>query len=149
MKYNRFSSLSSSTSNSISKSLELSPNSFPPLSVPSQISDNLNIADSYLSKVRKVVTPVKQEVILPGFVKIQTNKNNQIVYTYGSENKQAVNHEIDVYAAFNVLNELHEKRKLLYTNMWGVDACEKEFPPHYIYESDIDTDSSSIDSSEE
>ena len=164
MKYNRFSSSSSSTSKSVvnKKPLELlSPISFPPLSGPSQTSDNLNISsNSYLNKVRKVVTPVNKEIILPGFVKIQLNKNhlNQLVYTYGSENTSIINSnthvnldEIDAYAAFNTLNELHEKRKLLYTNMWGTDACEKEFPPHYSYESDSNTDSSEklYDSSDE
>lgn len=160
MKYNRFSALSSSSSKSVvnKKPLELlSPISFPPLSGPSQTSDNLNItSDSYLSKVRKVVTPVNKEIILPGFVKIQLNKTykNQIVYTYGSETINSSTHvnldEIDAYAAFNALNELHEKRKLLYTNMWGTDACEKEFPPHYLYETDSETDSiEKYDSSDE
>ena len=163
MKYNRFSASSSSSSKPVvnKKPLELlSPISFPPLSGPSQTSDNLNISsDSYLSKVRKVVTPVNKEVILPGFVKIQLNKNNlnQLVYTYGSENlstsKTVLNHDetISAEVAFNTLIKLHETRKLLYTNMWGTDACEKEFPPHYSYETESDTDSTEnvYDSSDE
>lgn len=158
-KHNRFSS-SSSKSIANKKTIEiLSPNSFPPLSCASQSNNSINTSDSYLTKVRKVATPVNKEIILPGFVKIKfphnQNNLNKLVYTYGSENISSsitnFNHEIDANAAFNTLIKLHEKRKSLYSDMWGVDACEKEFPPYYSYNSDNDTNSieSMYDSSDE
>ena len=137
------------------QNIKLSAASFPSLSEtfcsgPSANNSGQNANnESYLSKVKKEVV-VEKDAVLPGYVQINFDKTNKMVYTYGSSlfNNVTAKKEddiINVYAAFNALSALHEKRKALYIDTWGLDTYESVFGNYVIMEEEEEDEDENSD----